>query len=367
MKFAPKLLLPLVAAGAAALISSAAMAEMSLGEMKAQYQRPTETPFPDDNLYTKEKAELGKMLFFEPRLSGHNHFTCAMCHNPSLGWSDGLELGFGEGMNRLGRRTPTILNLAWADIFMWDGRFGSLEEQALGPIGASVEMNQPLEKLVPKLKKVPGYVTAFNVAFPGEGITLNNIAKAIATYERTVVSAVAPFDKWIAGDETAISESAKRGFKLFNEKARCVRCHSGWNFTDDSFHDIGLPPTKDRKHLHVGDHMASNDHNAKEAVHIHKEDKGRGDNFPNNVKMQFAFKTPGLRNLTDRQPFMHDGSIGTVRAVIEHYNTGGVKRPSLSDEMKPLNLTKAEIDDLVAFLKSAESVDEPVTLPILPH
>lgn len=367
MKIVSTIMKPMLAVGAIALFSTTAFADAALEKMKAEYQRPTETPYPDDNLYTKEKAELGKMLFFEPRLSGHNHFTCAMCHNPSLGWSDGLELGFGEGMNRLGRRTPTILNLAWADVFMWDGRFSSLEEQALGPIGAAVEMNQPLEKLVPKLKKVPGYVTAFNVAFPGEGITLENIAKAIATYERTVVSAVAPFDKWIAGDESAISESAKRGFKLFNEKARCARCHSGWNFTDDSFHDIGLPITKDRKHLHVSDHMASNDDHGKEKIHIHKADKGRGDHFPNNVKMQYAFKTPGLRNLTERQPFMHDGSMGSVREVIEHYNKGGEKRPSLSDEMKPLNLTEAEINDLIAFMKSAESNDEPTTLPVLPH
>ena len=350
-----------------AMFAVNANAATSIEKMKEDFRRPTTIPFPEDNGYTLEKAELGKMLFFDPRLSGKNHFTCAMCHNPSLGWSDGLSLGFGDEMHNLGRRTPTILNLAWEELFMWDGRFESLEEQALGPIGAAAEMNQDMKELVPELNKIPGYVTQFNIAFPGEGVSLENIAKAIATYERTIVSAIAPFDRWIGGDETAISESAKRGFALFNTKANCVRCHSGWNFTDNSFHDIGLPTTKDRKHLHVGDHMASNDVTKAESTHVHKIDNGRGDHFKGNVKMQQAFKTPGLRNLTDRQPFMHDGAIHTVRAVIEHYNTGGVKRPSLSDEMKPLNLTGGEIDDLVAFLKSAESKDAPVVLPILPH
>ena len=362
--------LAVVAVGAlVAFTASKGFAEPSIAELKKEFIRPLEVPFPEGNPFTQVKAELGKMLFFDPRLSGQNHFTCAMCHNPSLGWSDGLALGFGEGMKHLGRRTPTILNLAWGELLMWDGRFESLEQQALGPIGAAVEMNQPLKKLVPKLKKFRGYVTLFNLAFPGEGLTLQNLAKAIATYERTIVSGIAPFDRWVAGEDGAISETAKRGFALFTGKARCVACHSGWNFTDDSFHDIGLPKTKDRKHLHIGDHMASMDHQAAGSVHIHKVDKGRGslDQFKNSVEMQQAFKTPGLRNLTARMPYMHDGSLPTLVAVIEHYDTGGQKRPSLSAGMNPLNLSKTEKTDLLAFLKSLESVDPPVVLPILPR
>lgn len=340
-----------------------------LAAMKADYQRPSEVPHPEENPYSDQKAELGKMLFFDPRLSGNNHFTCAMCHNPSMGWEDGLALGFGEGMKHLGRSTPTILNLAWSEIFMWDGRFGSLEEQALGPIGAAVEMNQNMKELVPELQRIPGYVTQFNIAFPGEGISLTNIAKAIATYERTIVSALAPFDLWVGGDENAISESAKRGFALYNTKARCNACHSGWNFTDDSFHDIGLPPTKDRKHIHASDHLASTNDHGKEVIHIHQEDKGRGDldDFKNIVKMQYAFKTPGLRNLPSRAPFMHDGRLKTLMDVINHYNTGGIKRPSLSDEMKPLNLTEAEKKDLEAFMLTLVSNDKPQELPNLPY
>lgn len=365
-----KSLIKLIAGASIALafwLPSAAGAQ-DLAAMKAEYQRPTEIPFPEDNLYSKEKDDLGRMLFFDPRLSGNNHFTCAMCHNPSMGWEDGLALGFGEGMKHLGRATPTILNLAWSEIFMWDGRFETLEEQALGPIGAAVEMNQPLKELVPELQRIPGYVTLFNIAFPGEGITLENIAKAIATYERTIVSGLAPFDLWIGGDEDAISEQAKRGFKLYNTKARCNACHSGWNFTDDSFHDIGLSPTKDRKHIHAGDHMASTVDHDKEIIHIHKEDKGRGDleDFKNTVKMQYAFKTPGLRNLPSRAPYMHDGRLKTLMDVVNHYDAGGIKRPSLSDEMKPLGLTDQEKKDLVAFMLTLVSDDPPQELPTLP-
>ncbi|MGH9204733.1 MAG: cytochrome-c peroxidase, partial [Vicinamibacterales bacterium] len=193
--------------------------------------------------------------------------------------------------------------------------------------------------LLNRLKAIGEYVALFNTAFPGEGITPKNIAKAIATYERTVISGRAPFDAWIDGDERAISEAAKRGFTLFNTKAQCNECHSGWNFTDDSFHDIGL----------AGD------------------DIGRGKQLPNIVKMQQAFKTPGLRNIDRRYPYMHDGSVATLEAVIGHYNTGGIQRPSLSDEMKPLGLTAQEEADLVEFLKTLTSEDPPVQYVTLPR
>ena len=307
-------------------------------DWKAEYVRPSTVPYPEDNPYTGEKENLGKKLFFDPRLSGSDYISCASCHNPSFSWGDGLPTGFGHGMTRLGRRTPTILNVAWAELLMWDGRFESLEEQAFGPMGADVEMNQDLETIVEELGVIPGYRTLFSVAFPGEGLTLDNIAKAIATYERTVVSGLAPFDHWIAGDEEAISEAAKRGFDLFNGKASCVACHASWNLTDDSFHDIGLE----------GD------------------DPGRGKQLPNIVMMQQAFKTPTLRNVAQRAPYMHDGSLPNLEAVIRHYDDGGIKRPSLSDEMKPLDLSKAEQMDLVAFMLTLTGDDRPVSLPRLP-
>ena len=165
------------------------------------------------------------------------------------------------------------------------------------------------------------------------------LAKAIATYERTVVSERAPFDAWIEGNEKAIPEEAKRGFALFNGKAQCSACHEGWNFTNEGFQDIGL----------------------------HSEDIGRGQFVPGVIKMQHAFKTPSLREITRRSPFMHDGRWRRSKQVVEHYDQGGVDRPSRSDLMKPLGLTSQEKADLVAFLKTLTSDLSPTAVPVLPR
>jgi cytochrome c peroxidase len=316
---------------------SAAEPARTRADWKHDYVRPASIPFPDDNPYSIDKAELGKVLFFEPRLSGSNWIACATCHNPALGWGDGLAKGIGQGMNSLKRRTPTIQNLAWARLLMWDGRQASLEAQALGPIQAGVEMSQDLASLLEELKAVPGYATLFNTAFPGEGITGETIGKAIATFERMVVSGAAPFDRWIAGDETAIPESAKRGFDIFNDKGNCASCHTGWSFTNHGFADIGLPDG----------------------------DAGRGA-IVKFDKMQHAFKTPGLRDIERRGPYMHDGSIATLEAVVEHYDTGFVERPSLSMNVRRLNLTGQERADLVAFMRTLTSDQQVLILPVLP-
>lgn len=308
--------------------------------LKAAYQRPAAIPFPEDNPFSEAKAKLGQMLYFDPRLSRSNMQSCASCHNPSFAWGDGLPKGVGDHMNELGRRSPTILNAAWSEALMWDGRFETLEEQALGPIEAGVEMNMPLDELIEKLTKIEGYPPLFAAAFDEDKeITSDKIAQAIATYERTVISGEAPFDRWIKGRREAISASAQRGFRLFNGKARCAACHSGWRFSDDSFHDIGLAD----------------------------DDIGRGAELPGIVKMQHAFKTPGLRNIDQRAPYMHDGSLATLEDVVEHYDRGGVKRPSLSDDMKPLGLTMREKKDLVAFMTSLTSNDDPVMYVQLPR
>src|SRR3954468_13837013 len=220
--------------GAAAPKASAAA--VSIDQLRSTYKRPSTIPFPSDNPYTVAKVTLGKALYFDPRLSGANVQSCASCHSPSFGWGDGLPKGVGHGMKTLGRRSPTIINAAYGEIFMWDGRAGSLEEQALGPIKTDVEMNLPIDQLLEKLKGISEYAPLFQAAFPKEGMKPETIAKAIATYERTVVSGRAPFDAWIEGDEKAVGEDAKRGFVLFNGKGGCMNCHSGWNFTDDSFH-----------------------------------------------------------------------------------------------------------------------------------
>jgi cytochrome c peroxidase len=242
-------------------------------------------------------------------------------------------------MAQLGRHSPTIINAAWGSIFMWDGRLANLEEQALGPIQSPGEMNMPVEKLMERLAGIPEYKPLFDAAFPNEGMKIPTLAKAIATYERTVVSERAPFDAWIDGNEKAISEDAKRGFALFNGKAQCSACHEGWNFTNEGFQDIGLP----------------------------SEDVGRGQFVPGVIKMQHAFKTPSLREITRRSPFMHDGSLATLEAVVEHYDHGGVDRPSRSDLMRPLGLTAQEKADVVAFLKTLTSDLSPTSVPVLPR
>jgi len=292
-------------------------------KIKAEYRRPHTILFPKDNPYTPEKAALGKKLYFDTRLSSGKVLSCATCHSPGFGWGDGLPKGVGHGMKELGRRSPTVVNVAWGQIFMWDGRAGTLEEQALGPIQSDAEMNMPISNLLERIAAITEYKPLFDAAFPGEAIAPATIAKSIATYERTIVSNPSPFDLWIDGQESAISDGAKRGFALFNAKAKCSSCHVGWNFTDDSFHDIGLA----------------------------SEDIGRGKFLPQVVKMQYAFKTPGLREITRRGPFMHDGSMATLEAVVEHYDKGGVERASRSDLMKPLGLSAQEKADLVAFLR----------------
>jgi len=307
--------------------------------LRAAYARPQMIPFPADNPYTPEKAALGKMLYFDPRLSGGQNMNCASCHNPSFGWEVPLDRAIGSQNEPLGRHAPTVLNMAWGGMhFFWDGRASSLEEQAKGPIEAPVEMNMPIDELEQRLGGIEGYRQWFAHVFPEQGITGETIVAAIATYERTIVSGYAPFDAWLDGDETAVSESAKRGFELFNGKAMCAGCHSGWNLSDNQFHDIGLP----------------------------SDDVGRG-GFTGEDDELHAFKTPGLRDLTQRAPYMHNGSLVTLEDVVRHYATGGVRRPSLSPMMAPLDLSEQEIEDLVAFMVSLTGEEKIVALPILPN
>lgn len=319
-------------------LSGSAAEPRSRADLKRDFVRPASIPFPADNPYDAEKAHLGQMLFFDPRLSGSKWISCASCHNPSLSWGDGLPKGIGQGMKTLGRRTPTVLNLAWADLVMWDGRKTGLEDQAFGPVTSAAEMNGTIEEAVARISAIGAYQTEFRKVFGDEGVSAHTIPLAIATYERTIVSGKAPFDRWIDGDETAISDEAKHGFDLFNGKGNCVACHSGWNLTDNGFHDIGLPDA----------------------------DIGRGE-WLKLQSMQQAFKTPTLRDADRRGPFMHDGSLATLAEVIDHYDRGGVVRPSLSDEMRPLQLTGDEKRALLAFLATLTGDDVPVTLPTLPN
>lgn len=304
----------------------------------ADFQRPAKIPTPKSNPITPDKVALGQMLFFDPRMSGSGVISCASCHNPGLGWSDALPKGLGHMGGRLGRRTPTIIDVAYGEPYFWDGRAATLEDQAKGPLTSTAEMNMKAEAAISNLQSIPDYVAAFNRVFPGQGITLDNIAAAVATYERTIVSNSAPFDKWIAGDESAIPTSAKRGFLLFNGKGNCVACHSGWRMTDDGFHDVGL----------------------------HDSDRGRAAIAPGIVQLEHAFKTPTLRNVNQRAPYMHDGSLATLAAVIDHYDHGFQTRASLDPNIHRLELTDDEKAELLAFLNTLTSTDAPIVLPVLP-
>lgn len=307
-------------------------------KLKAIYKRPATIPFPSQNPYTPEKAALGKMLFFDPRLSRDQNLNCASCHNPSFGWEVPLAKAVGAGGAPLRRQSPTVLNHAWASHFFWDGRASSYEEQARGPIESKAEMDVKLSEVVRRLNEVSDYRKAFHLAFPSDGLTENTILKALATFERTLVSGTAPFDRWINGDESAISASAKRGFMLFNGKARCSACHTGWSFTDDKFHDIGLPDAADKGRFEV---------------------TGKQEDM-------YAMKTPGLRDIAHRAPFGHDGSLPTLEAVVAHYVSGGVSRPSRSPLIQPLALSSEEANDLIAFMKTLSSDSSAIALPNLP-
>ncbi|OPZ00265.1 tryptophan tryptophylquinone biosynthesis enzyme MauG [Bradyrhizobium sacchari] len=305
---------------------------------RASYRRPAAVPFPNHNPYTIPKAALGERLFFDPLLSKSRARSCATCHNPSLSWGDGLARAIGEDPKGLPFRAPTLIDVAFTELLGWDGKFKTLEAVTFGPITGRANMNLTEAELIARLSAIPAYKDAFAAAFGDGAITRPRIEAALATFERTIVAGEAPFDRWIMGDETAISAPAKRGFEIFNGKAHCSKCHAGPSFTDGSFHDIGV---------------AKND------------DLGRGRLFPRSQKLRYAFKTPTLRDVARRAPYMHDGSVATLEEVIELYDRGGIDRPSLSPSIKPLSLTESEKADLIAFLQTLTASSTDTTFPKL--
>jgi cytochrome c peroxidase len=240
--------------------------------------------------------------------------------------------------------TPTLIDVAWIPVLGWDGKYRSLESVAFGPLLAPLNMNNTEPQIIGRLAGIPGYLQAFAEAFPdatpGPKITRPHIEQAIATFERTIQATRAPFDRWIAGNETAISESAKRGFVLFNGKAACADCHQGFSFTDYSFHDIGA---------------------------AREDDIGRARLFPTSLKLRHAFKVPTLRDVARRAPYMHDGSLPTLEAVVDEYDTGGIDRPSRSSLIHPLGLTADEKRDLIMFLNTLTGDPAPFEVPVLPR
>jgi cytochrome c peroxidase len=277
----------------------------------------------DDKVWT-----LGARLFFEKRLSASSTSSCASCHLPDQSWSDHLPRAIGDAHKPLAFRAPTLLNAGETTRFGWTGRFPDIEAVAFFAMTAPLNMNLSIPELCSRLGADPTYVAAFKAAFPDGSISKHNIGLALTRYVRSITSDTAPFDRWIAGHSHAISPSAARGFAVFNGKGRCAECHSGWAFTDGSFHDIGIG---------------------------RGEEIGRGTLFKTSVKLQYAFKTPTLRNVASRAPYMHDGSLATLDAVVDHYDKGGIDRPSRAEAVRPLRLTPGEKQDLIAFLTTLSS------------
>lgn len=280
-------------------------------------------PVPKDNPMSDAKVELGRMLYYDPRISGNGTISCATCHNPALGWADGLAKGIGINGSKLGRSSPSVLNAAYYELQFWDGRAATLEEQAKGPIANDKEMGATPQLCVDRVKAVPGYVKRFQEVFGGEA-TYDRIAMAIAAFERTVVDLDSPFDRWARGNEEAMSEPQKRGFELFVGKARCATCHSGPLFADKRFHNIGLEDGDEGR------------------LAVSKDPKDKG-----------AFKTPTVRNAALTGPYMHDGSLKTLRQVIDHYEKASNekdKHPNMSIFMLPFKLNEEEKKDLEEFM-----------------
>lgn len=299
--------------------------------------------FPEENPMNEGKVELGKLLYFDPRFSKDKTISCATCHNPFHGFADPKPVSEGVGRLLGGRNSPTVINRLFSADQFWDGRAKDLEEQAHGPLTNPVEMAMGShDDVVNVVKSIKGYEPYFAKAFGDTKIDMKRIAQAIAAYERTVVSGNSAFDRYQAGDKSAMSASAVRGMELFNGKANCVTCHASFNFTDENYRNIGVGMDKPTPDLGRYD------------VTKREEDKG-------------AFKTPTLRNIVHTAPYMHDGSEATLMEVVEFYVKGGIKNPQLSADMKPLNLTSSEKQDLVEFMHAltgeVTNADPPASLP----
>jgi cytochrome c peroxidase len=299
---------------------------------------PDAVPAPKDNPTTQEKVALGKLLFFDPRLSGNNKISCATCHRPDKAFGDGLSLGKGASGHALARNTPSLLHVGFNSILFWDGRAKSLEEQALLPIQAAEEMNQDLGELEQELNAIPGYAERFKSVF-GTKVTRKGIAEALSAFERTLVTHRSPYDRYLRGERDALSQEAKRGMELFFGSAGCARCHQGPLLTDQKFYRLGF-----------------------------SRDKGLG-SITGKPEDNYKFRTPSLRNVARTGPYMHDGSLGTLDDVLFFYLRGV---PSGGPSGLPLDIESLQgvsIDetlDLIAFLQALSGSEPEIAAPVLP-
>jgi cytochrome c peroxidase len=299
---------------------------------------------PPGNPQSSAKIHLGKELYFDTRLSADGTVSCATCHNPALGWSDAGPTSAGIRGQLGGRRSPPVSNAAYAPLQFWDGRSPSLEDQAKGPIQNPIEMGNTHQAMIETVDRIAGYVDEFREVF-GEGpITVDQVADAIAAFERTVVTTDSKFDRYARGDHQALTPLERKGLEIFNGKGHCTSCHWGPYFSDGRFHNLGVP-AKDPKN----------------------PDKGRYD-VTKDPRDMGAFKTPTVRDAARRAPYLHDGSEKTLESLIDFYDRGGGKDANLDPLMVPLGLTKLEKNALVAFIKALDSLNPEVAdvKPIVP-
>lgn len=316
-------LLPLAACSAPGRNQALATHPAGVASLLARGPAPAALRRADD------EVALGLRLFFEPKLSAGNRQSCASCHQPGRGFSNGEPNAAGVNGQRGNRNVPSIYGMKDYKTFFWDGRAASLEEQALGPIQNPIEMNESLENVVRKLEATPYYRSRFREVY-GTPVTPNGIARALASFERAVTLKPSAYDRFLNGDGEALNPRELNGMGLFGRTAHCATCHKGVLFTDNKFHNIGVG--FDRPNPDPG----------RMTVTGNPEDHG-------------AFRTPSLKQLSQTGPYMHDGSQRTLEEVIDYYDRGGNANPNLSMEMGPLNLTPRDKADLIAFMRALQS------------
>ena len=291
---------------------------------------------PEDNVATLEKIKLGEKLFFDKNLSVDRTVSCASCHDPEKGWSNGQQFAEGVGGVKGTRNVPSLYNVAYYRNLFWDGRSRTLESQVLKPMLNQQEMGMPNEKAVlDRLKEDEAYEELFQAAFE-DGVSIRNMQRAIACFERTILTGTTPYDRYVQGESNALSEAAKRGLRVFLRRGQCANCHLVPLFHDHAFYNLGIGMDQDNPDLG--------------RFHVVKIESSKG-----------KFKTPTLRDIVKTAPYMHDGSVNTLEEVVELYDKGGIRNRYLSDEFRrPLRLTKQQKADLVKFMEEGLTSDEPV-------
>jgi cytochrome c peroxidase len=294
--------------------------------------------WPQDNPYTPAKAELGRYLYFDKRLSADGTVSCASCHDPARGYTDCAPVSTGIRGQRGNRSSPTVINRAYSLAQFWDGRAATLEDQVKGPIANPIEMGNTHDAMVTSLRGIAGYGSLFEQAFGSPEINIDRVALAIATFERTLLSGNSKYDRYKAGDKKAMSAAQVRGMRVFFDKAQCDSCHEGVNFTLNAYANLGVGT--DKPNPDVGRFAVTKD----------PADWG-------------AFKTPTLRDVARTGPYMHDGSLLNLHQVVNFYDKGGTPNKNLDKKIKPLHLSEQQKDDLVAFLEALTGEVAPVRPP----